>query len=57
MGAIAAVTYYKEFKVYYQRKLAEGKHKMLVLNNVRNKIILRLAAVIKNDKPCQVFAA
>jgi transposase len=57
MGAIAAVTYYKEFKVYYQRKLAEGKHKMLVLNNVRNKIILRLASVIKNDKPYQVFAS
>jgi hypothetical protein len=51
MGALAAVTYYDEFKCYYKRKLQEGKPKMLVLNNVRNKIILRLAAVIKNDKP------
>lgn len=57
MGALAAVTYYKEFKTYYKRKLDEGKHKMLVLNNVRNKIVLRLAAVIKNDKPYQPLAA
>jgi len=51
MGALAAVTYYDEFKTYYKRKLSEGKPKMLVLNNVRNKIILRLAAVIRNDQP------
>jgi transposase len=57
MGAIAAVTYYQEFKTYYKRKLEEGKPKMLVLNNVRNKMVLRLAAVIKNDKPYQKIAA
>ena len=57
MGALAAVTYYDEFKCYYKRKLQEGKPKMLVLNNVRNKIILRLAAVIKNDKPYMKRAA
>jgi transposase len=57
MGAIAAVTYYDEFKRYYNRKLEEGKPKMLVLNNVRNKIALRLAAVIKNNKPYQKIAA
>ena len=37
MGALAAVTYYKEFKTYYKRKVQEGKPKMLVLNNVRTK--------------------
>ncbi|MEO8403673.1 MAG: IS110 family transposase [Chitinophagaceae bacterium] len=57
MGALAAVTYYDEFKQYYNRKVEEGKHKMLVLNNVRNKIALRLAAVIRNDKPYQKIAA
>jgi transposase len=57
MGAIAAVTYYDEFKRYYNRKLEEGKPKMLILNNVRNKMILRLAAVIRNDKPYQKIAA
>ena len=57
MGAIAAVTYYDEFKHYYKRKVEEGKPKMLVLNNVRNKMVLRLAAVIKNNKPYQKIAA
>jgi hypothetical protein len=57
MGAIAAVTYYDEFKCYYKRKVEEGKPKMLVLNNVRNKMVLRLAAVIKNNKPYQKIAA
>ena len=57
MGAIAAVTYYDEFKCYYKRKLKEGNLKCLYLNNVRNKKVLRLAAVIKNDKPYQEIAA
>lgn len=57
MGAIAAVTYYDEFKRYYKRKVEEGKPKMLVLNNVRNKMVLRLAAVIKNNKSYHKIAA
>jgi hypothetical protein len=42
---------------YYKRKVEEGKPKMLVLNNVRNKMVFRLAAVIKNNKPYQKTAA
>lgn len=38
------------FKAYYQRKVGEGKNKMLVLNALRNKIVLRMFAVIKNQK-------
>jgi transposase len=49
--ALCAVTYYPEFKAYYERKVAEGKNKMLVLNNVRNKIVLRIAAVVKQQRP------
>jgi transposase len=48
-AALCAVTYYPEFKQYYERKVEEGKPKMLVLNNVRNKIVLRIAAVVKNN--------
>ena len=48
---------YNEFKLYYERKVEEGKPKMLLLNSVRNKMVLRLAAVIKNNKPCQKIAA
>ena len=57
MGAIAAVTYYDELKCYYKRKVEQGKPKIPVSNNVRNKMVLRLAAVIKNNKPYQKIAA
>ena len=37
-----------EFKDYYRRKIAEGKSKLLVRNNIRNKIVLRMFAVVQN---------
>jgi transposase len=49
MCALAAIRMEGEFKKYYERKIAEGKHKMSVLNAIRNKLILRVAAIIKND--------
>src|ERR1017187_7275598 len=39
-----------EIKDYYERKLAEGKNKMLVLNAIRNKIILRIFACVTRNK-------
>lgn len=36
-----------ELQMYYQRKVAEGKNKMLVLNAIRNKLIHRVYAVVK----------
>jgi transposase len=56
-AALCAVTYYPEFKQYYERKIKEGKPKMLILNNVRNKIVLRIAAVIKNNLPYKTNTA
>ena len=50
MAAVCAVTHDKEIKSYYQRKIAEGKHKMSVFNSVRNKLILRVAAVLRDDR-------
>jgi transposase len=50
-AALCAVTYYPEFKAYYERKIAENKNRMLILNNVRNKLIIRVAAVVKNNYP------
>ena len=49
--ALTAIKYYPEFREYYDRKKAEGKHSMSVLNAIRNKIILRVARVIKNQQP------
>jgi transposase len=49
--AIVAIRYDKEIKCYYERKVKEGKHKMLVINNVRCKLLSRVFAVINRDTP------
>ena len=49
--AITAIRIDPEMKKYYQRKLAEGKHPMSVLNAVKNKIIARVFAVVKRRTP------
>ena len=38
-------------RAYWQRKKAEGKHSGIVLNAVKFKIVLRMFAVIKRQKP------
>jgi transposase len=50
LAAVCAITHDKEIKTYYDRKVNEGKHKMSVLNAVRNKLILRIAAVLREDR-------
>ncbi|AZQ43795.1 IS110 family RNA-guided transposase [Nonlabens ponticola] len=49
MAAMRAVRLECDLKYYYQRKIAEGKNKMSVLNAVRNKIIHIIYALIKNQ--------
>lgn len=49
--ALSAIKYYPEFKAYYDRKKKEGKHSMSVLNAIKNKLVLRAAAVITHQKP------
>jgi transposase len=46
MCAMVAIRHDKELKTYYERKVAEGKVKMLVINNVRCKLLARVFAVI-----------
>lgn len=50
-GAHAAIRYDKQIKNYYERKTAEGKPKLLVLNAVRCKLINRVFSVIKRKTP------
>ena len=38
-------------RLYYQRKVAEGKEKESVINAVKNKLTLRAFAVIKRGTP------
>ena len=49
LAAMSAIRLNNELRVYYQRKVEQGKNKMSVLNAVRNKIIHRIFAVIKNQ--------
>lgn len=53
MAAISSVQHNPELKQYYKRKVAEGKSKMSVINAVRNKLLHRIAAVIKRGTPYQ----
>ena len=49
MGALSAKKYDTQLKFYYEKKIAEGKNKMLVLNAVRCNIISRAFAVINRN--------
>lgn len=49
LSAMSAIRLKNDLQQYYQRKVAEGKNKMSVLNAVRNKIIHRIFAVVKSQ--------
>jgi transposase len=53
MAAVSATRYVPDIKQYYDRKVAEGKHKMCVINAIRNKLIKRVMAVVKRGTPYQ----
>jgi len=53
MAAMNAITFNEEIKAYYQRKVAEGKNPMSVLNAVRFKLICRIFSVIKRNEEYQ----
>jgi transposase len=50
MCAMSAISYDPELKSYFQKKVAEGKNKMLVINNVRNKLVHRVCACVNNKR-------
>lgn len=51
MCALVAVKHDPQLKEYYNKKKAEGKNAMLVLNNVKCKIISRIFSVINRQTP------
>lgn len=57
MSALAAINHDPDIREYFQRKVAEGKNKMLVVNNVRNKLVHRVCAVIKRQEPYVKYVA
>jgi transposase len=50
LAAMAAVRSKGELRTYYERKVAEGKNKMLILNAGRNKLVHRVCAVVRRKQ-------
>lgn len=50
MCALSSISAKGELKDYFERKVAEGKNKMLVINNIRNKLIHRICACVRDNK-------
>lgn len=58
MAALTAKKFDPQLKQYFDKKVAEGKNKMLVMNNIRCKLISRAFAVInRNTKFVNTFKA
>lgn len=49
LAAMSAIRLENDLRVFYQRKVEQGKNKMSVLNAVRNKIIHIIFALVKNQ--------
>lgn len=53
-AARSAVLYNPELRQYYERKIKEGKLEQVVINNVRNKLLHRIFAIVQNKQTYQV---
>ena len=50
LASMSLRTHNKNFKLYYLRKMAEGKPPKVILNNIANKLLKIIFAVTKNQK-------
>lgn len=46
-----SIQYNPEMKIYYEKRISEGKNNMSTLNIVRNKLISRIFAVVHRETP------
>jgi transposase len=53
LAAISSIQHNPDLKKYFERRVAEGKSKMCVINAVRAKILYRVLAVVKRGTPYQ----
>ncbi|GAL65433.1 hypothetical protein [Jejuia pallidilutea] len=53
MAALSSIRIKGEIQDFYHRKIKEGKNKMSILNAIRNKIVLRVFACVKNNRMYQ----
>ena len=55
-GAMSAIQYCNEMKEYYNRKIKEGKHHMVDVNNICNKLVHRIFACIsRREKYKEIY--
>jgi hypothetical protein len=50
LAALSTLNTPGEIQDYYNRKITEGKNKMSIINAIRNKLILRIFACIKQNR-------
>jgi transposase len=50
LAALSTIRGKGDLGVYYRRKVEEGKNKMSVLNAIRNKIVLRVFACVRDNR-------
>jgi transposase len=51
LAACSVRTHHSDFKTYFLRKTAEGKSARLVLNNIENKLLKIVCAVLRSSTP------
>jgi transposase len=50
MAALSCIARKGELRDYFERKVKEGKNKMSVINAIRNKLVLRIFACVKQNR-------
>jgi len=50
-GVSTLLIHHIQTKQYFERKIAEGKHQNLVRNNIKNKMLHTVFAVVRNATP------
>lgn len=50
LAAMVAICYNKDMNAFYQRKVAQNKNKMSVINAVRNKLVHRVFACVNDNR-------
>ncbi len=50
LATLSAISRPGEFRDYFVRKVKEGKNKMLVINAIRNKLIHRVFACVRDQR-------
>lgn len=51
LAAASSLQYNAEMRLYYQKRLKEGKPKMLIQNIIKNKLVSRVFAAVKRGTP------